>query len=215
MPYELALAQMRARVAERTDHDGLDEIWILEHPPIFTLGQAGKPEHLLNPGKIPVHRVERGGQVTYHGPGQAVIYPLLSLRRFNLNVRRYVCLLEQTAIDVLAKHGIAAQTQAGAPGVYLAAAQGHLVGAKIAALGIKISRGVAWHGLSLNVSMDLSPFQAINPCGYPGLTVTDMREALAASSASPNGAASLPTVSTIQYELGHTLAQHLSALEHS
>ena len=144
-----------------------DELWLVEHEPVFTLGQAGKPEHVLAPGDIPVIQVDRGGQVTYHGPGQIVLYPLLDLRRLKLGVREYVCRIEQAIIDTLGDWNIEALRREGAPGVYVA-------GAKIAALGIRVRRGCTFHGLAFNIAMDLSPFLRINPCGYEGLRVTSM-----------------------------------------
>ena len=146
-----------------------DELWILEHDPVFTLGQAGRPEHLLNPGTIPVIHCDRGGQVTYHGPGQLVVYVLFDLRRARLGVRELVQRLEQAVIAMLATQGIAGSTRAGAPGVYVAEA-------KIAALGLRVRRGCSYHGLALNVAMDLAPFACINPCGYPGLQVTQLAD---------------------------------------
>ena len=146
-----------------------DEIWCLEHAPVFTLGLAGKAEHLLDPGSIPVHRTDRGGQVTYHGPGQLVVYPLLDLKRLGVSIKRYVNLLEQAVIDCLAGVGLDAQRRAGMPGVYLD-------GSKIAALGVRVRKGCCYHGLALNVRMDLSPFRRINPCGYPGLEVTQLAD---------------------------------------
>ncbi|CRI65262.1 Lipoyltransferase (Lipoyl-(acyl-carrier protein)-protein-N-lipoyltransferase) (Lipoate-protein ligase B) [Thiocapsa sp. KS1] len=145
--------------------DTPDELWLLEHPPVFTLGQAGREEHLLDPGPIPVIKVDRGGQVTYHGPGQLVVYVLLDLRRAGLGVKRLVGLLEQAVIDLLATLGVTAERRADAPGVYVA-------GAKVASLGLRIRNGCSYHGLALNVSLDLDPFGRINPCGYPGLAVT-------------------------------------------
>ncbi|WP_325292077.1 lipoyl(octanoyl) transferase LipB [Thiocapsa sp.] len=145
--------------------DTLDELWLLEHPPVFTLGQAGREEHLLDPGPIPVIKVDRGGQVTYHGPGQLVVYVLLDLRRAGLGVKRLVGLLEQSVIDLLATLEVAAERRADAPGVYVA-------GAKVASLGLRIRNGCSYHGLALNASLDLAPFGRINPCGYPGLAVT-------------------------------------------
>lgn len=142
-----------------------DELWVVEHDPVFTLGQAGKPEHVLAPGDIPVVQVDRGGQVTYHGPGQLVVYPLLDLHRLGIGVREYVCRIEQAIIDTLDHWNILAERQDGAPGVYVA-------GAKIAALGIRVRRGRTFHGLSFNVAMDLEPFLRINPCGYAGMRVT-------------------------------------------
>jgi len=153
----------------RRDPDIADEIWSLEHEPAFTLGLAGKPEHLLHPGAIPVHKTDRGGQVTYHGPGQLVVYPLLDLKRLGISIKQYVNLLEQAVIDFLATLALAGQRRQGMPGVYLD-------GRKIAALGVRVRKGCCYHGLALNVSMDLSPFQRINPCGYPGLEVTQLAD---------------------------------------
>jgi lipoyl(octanoyl) transferase len=151
-----------ARTAETPD-----EIWLVEHDPVFTLGQAGKPEHVLMPGDIPVLQVDRGGQVTYHGPGQIVAYPLLDLKRLKIGVRDYVCKIEQAIIDTLADWNIHAERRNGAPGVYVN-------GAKVAALGIRVRRGCTFHGLAFNIAMDLEPFHRINPCGYAGLQVTSM-----------------------------------------
>ncbi len=149
--------------------DTPDEIWIVEHPPVFTLGQAGKPEHLLVDVGIPVVKIDRGGQITYHGPGQVVIYLLLDLSRLKIKVRELVTAIEQAVIDFLAAHGVTADRLAGAPGVYVG-------DAKIAALGLKIKNGCSYHGLSLNVDMDISPFTAINPCGYAGLKVVQTKD---------------------------------------
>jgi lipoyl(octanoyl) transferase len=150
--------------------DAADEIWLLEHPPVYTLGVAGRPEHLPRVANgIPVVRTDRGGQITYHGPGQIVVYTLLDLRRRGLNVRPLVRLLELSVIDVLAAYDITAAGRSEAPGVYVG-------GAKIAALGLRIRNGCCYHGLALNVDMDLSPFHAIDPCGYSGLAVTQARE---------------------------------------
>jgi lipoyl(octanoyl) transferase len=146
-----------------------DEIWLLEHPPTYTQGQAGKPEHLLNARNIPVVQIDRGGQVTYHGPGQVVAYLLLDLRRWKLNVRQLVRLMEQSVIDILAGYNIEAHGREDAPGVYVG-------DAKIAALGLKIKNGCCYHGLSFNIDMDLSPYDFINPCGYKGLRVTQLRD---------------------------------------
>lgn len=149
-----------------------DQIWVCEHPPVFTLGLAGDPAHMLRRSNIPLVKTDRGGQITYHGPGQIVIYPLLDLRRFGLKVREYVQLLEQSIIDALVQVGVAdAQRKPNAPGVYT---MHHGSLAKIAALGIKIRKGCAYHGLSVNVNMDLTPFQQINPCGYAGLETVDL-----------------------------------------
>ncbi len=146
-----------------------DEIWLVEHEPVFTLGQAGKWEHVLMPGDIPVVPVDRGGQVTYHGPGQIVAYPLIDLRRLRLGVRDLVCRIEQAIIDTLATWNIVAERKPGAPGVYVA-------GAKVAALGLRVRRGCTFHGLAFNVNMDLSPFHRINPCGFQGLAVTQVMD---------------------------------------
>ena len=147
----------------------VDELWLVEHPPVFTLGRSGREEHLLNPGDIPIVHTDRGGQVTYHGPGQVVIYLLLDLRRLNVTVRQLVSGIEQTIIRFLEEHNIAAEAKPKAPGVYVQ-------GRKIAALGLRIRRGCSYHGLALNVDMDLSPFQRINPCGYAGLEVTQLKD---------------------------------------
>ena len=151
------------------DADSDDELWLVEHPPVYTLGLNGKPEHVLDPGEVPVVAVDRGGQVTYHGPGQIVAYALLDLRRLGLGPRQLVMALEQAVIDLLAEYGIAAAGRRDAPGVYVN-------GAKIAALGLRVRRGCCYHGLSLNVAMDLEPFSRINPCGYPGMAVTQLAE---------------------------------------
>jgi lipoyl(octanoyl) transferase len=144
-----------------------DEIWLCQHPPVFTQGLAGKPEHLLRDIGIPVVKIDRGGQITYHGPGQLVAYLLLDLKRRNLGVKGLVHRIEQALIDLLGEYGIEAVRRPGAPGVYVG-------DAKIAALGLKIKNGCCYHGLSLNVAMDLAPFAAINPCGYEGLAVTQL-----------------------------------------
>jgi lipoyl(octanoyl) transferase len=164
-----------------------DEIWIVEHDPVFTLGQAGKPEHLLNDIGIPVVKIDRGGQITYHGPGQVVIYLLLNLSRRKIKVRELVTAIEQAVIDFLAVYGLTAERRSGAPGVYVG-------DAKIAALGLKIKNGCSYHGLSLNVDMDLSPFAAINPCGYAGLKVVQTRDF---------------NIPLTAQEAGEQLAQHL------
>jgi lipoyl(octanoyl) transferase len=171
MDYTRALEAMRAFTRERGAQTA-DEIWLVEHPPVFTMGLAAKDEHLLSPGETPVVHTERGGQVTYHGPGQIVAYVLLDLHRAGLTVRGFVARLEQAVIDTLAAYGVQASRRAGAPGVYV---EGAGAGAKIASLGIRISRGCSYHGVALNVAMDLEPFSRINPCGYPGLAVTDLR----------------------------------------
>ncbi|CAG9297280.1 lipoyl(octanoyl) transferase LipB [Celerinatantimonas diazotrophica] len=150
---------------EQRDETTQDQIWLVEHPPIFTQGQAGKPEHLLNPGQIPVFQADRGGQVTYHGPGQMIAYLMLDLRRRKLGVRALVSIMEQAVVNTLAQYHIAAYPKADAPGVYVN-------DAKIASLGLRVRRGCSFHGLALNVNMDLNPFHQINPCGYAGLEMT-------------------------------------------
>ncbi len=158
------------RFTDARDDATPDELWLVEHDPVFTLGQAGKPEHVLTPGHIPVLQVDRGGQVTYHGPGQLVAYPLLDLKRLKIGVRDYVCKIEQAIIDTLAEWNIAGARRAGAPGVYVN-------GAKIAALGIRVRRGCTFHGLAFNVRGESTgPFLRINPCGYQGLDVVAMQD---------------------------------------
>ena len=152
--------------------DTVDELWFLQHPPVYTLGKNGKPEHVLNSADIPVINSDRGGQVTYHGPGQIVVYTLLDLKRLNLGVRQLVTVLEQSIIDVLAAYGVDSNARSDAPGVYVN-------DAKIAALGLRVRRGCSFHGLALNVDMDLEPFSRINPCGYEGLEVTQLKNLLA------------------------------------
>jgi lipoyl(octanoyl) transferase len=168
--YLPTLEAMRRLTAERDEHTP-DEIWLLQHPRVFTQGQAGKAEHLLAPGDIPVIQVERGGQVTYHGPGQLVAYLMLDLRRLDLGVRDLVSAMEQSLVDVLADYGVEAAPKADAPGVYVK-------GDKIASLGLRVSRGCSFHGLALNVDMDMAPFQRINPCGYAGLKMVQLRDLL-------------------------------------
>lgn len=165
-PYEATWPAMSAFTDNRTAETA-DELWLLEHDPVFTLGQAGKMEHVLAPGNIPVVPVDRGGQVTYHGPGQIVGYPLIDLRRVGVGVRELVHCIEQALIDTLAHWNVTAARREGAPGVYVG-------DAKVAALGLRVRRGCSFHGLAFNVAMDLEPFQRINPCGYRGLAVTQL-----------------------------------------
>jgi len=165
--YETTWRAMKQFTELRTP-DTRDEIWLLQHPPTYTQGQAGKPEHLLNARQIPVVQIDRGGQITYHGPGQIVAYLLLDLRRWKINVRQLVRLMEQAVINILAAYNIAASGRIDAPGVYVK-------DAKIAALGLKIKHGCCYHGLALNIDMDLTPYDFINPCGYAGLRVTQVR----------------------------------------
>lgn len=192
--------------------DTSDELWLCEHPPVYTLGLAGRPEHVLNPGEIPVVPTNRGGQVTYHGPGQVVAYPLVDLRRLGIYVKEYVHRLEQAVIQTLDAYGVTGRRVAGAPGIYVTpedpGAHAALAGprpdpfaglAKIAALGIKVSNHRTYHGVALNVAMDLSPFLGINPCGYEGLRTVD----LATLGVSTEW-------STAAARLGERLAAHLS-----
>ena len=167
-PYEPVWRAMQAFTDARSETTP-DELWLVEHDPVFTLGQAGRPEHVLAAGDIPVVHVDRGGQVTYHGPGQIVAYPLLDLRRLKIGVRDYVCRIEQAVIDTLAEWNIEGARRDGAPGVYVN-------GAKVAALGIRVRRGCCFHGLAFNIAMDLEPFHRINPCGYAGLEVVSMAD---------------------------------------
>ena len=176
-PYEQVWAAMTEFTNTRTQ-DSLDQLWLVEHPPVFTQGQAGKAEHLLVPGDIPVVQSDRGGQVTYHGPGQLVAYPLLDLRRLKMGVRDLVTALEQAIIATLAHYQIDAFSKPDAPGVYVDT-NGRVD--KIASLGLRVRRGCSFHGLALNVAMDLSPFLRINPCGYQGLAMTQMRSLMASS----------------------------------
>lgn len=155
------------RLTDERDADTPDEIWLLEHPPVFTLGMNADPRHVLLAGDIPVVQIDRGGQVTYHGPGQLVVYPLIDLRRAGLGVRDLVTALERAVVSYAATLGIAAAARREAPGVYVA-------GAKLASVGVRIRRGASYHGLALNVEMDLEPFQRINPCGYEGLAMTQL-----------------------------------------
>jgi len=166
--YEPTWRAMQRFTAERTG-ETVDEIWLVQHPPVYTQGQAGKPEHLLHHTDIPVVKIDRGGQITYHGPGQIVAYTLLDLHRWKINVRELVRLMEQAVVGLLAEYGVKAEGRADAPGVYVG-------DAKIASLGLKIKKGCSYHGLAFNVDMDLSPFDNINPCGYEGLRVTQCVE---------------------------------------
>jgi len=176
--YEPTWQAMRAFTAQR-DAQTRDELWVVEHPPVFTLGQSGRREHLLSPGGIPVVATDRGGQVTYHGPGQVVIYSLIDLRRLGIYVKELVFRIEQAVIQTLAASSVDGRRVRGAPGVYVpwqpSTATGELAGlAKIAALGIKVTQGCSYHGVALNVAMDLEPFSRINPCGYAGLPTVDL-----------------------------------------
>lgn len=170
-----------------------DEVWLLEHPPVFTLGIAGRREHVIAPGEIPVVSTDRGGQVTYHGPGQAVAYVLLDLRRNGLGVKALVNRLEQSAIDVLAERGIAGERVNGRPGVYVG-------GAKIAAIGLRITRSCSYHGLAFNVDLSLEPFSRIDPCGYRGLESTSLAALGVRDS-----------IFAVQQRLARALERHLEA----
>ena len=197
-PYEPVWRAMQAFTDARGEATP-DELWLVEHDPVFTLGQAGKPEHVLMPGDIPVIHVDRGGQVTYHGPGQIVAYPLLDLKRLKIGVRDYVCRIEQSVIDTLAEWNIEGARKDGAPGVYVN-------GAKIAALGIRVRRGCTFHGLAFNIAGEsVAPFQRINPCGYEGLQVVSLGDL--------GGPASLDAVKGVL--LQHLAVQLGLQLEHS
>ena len=174
--------------------DTPDELWVLEHEPVFTLGMNADPAHLLAPGDIPVVQVDRGGQVTYHGPGQLVVYPLIDLRRAGLGVRDLVTALEQAVIATAAGFGIVAATRSGAPGVYVE-------GAKLASIGIRVRRGASYHGAAINVDMDLGPFSRINPCGFEGLAMTQL-----AALGGPRGLAAVAGV--LVPELHRSLESH-------
>jgi lipoyl(octanoyl) transferase len=169
-----------------------DQLWLVEHPPVFTQGQAGKTEHLLFPGEIPVVQTDRGGQVTYHGPGQLVAYPLLDLKRLKIGVRDLVTYIEETIIATLAHYQIESSAKPDAPGVYVD-------GKKIASLGLRVRRGCSFHGLALNVDMDLSPFLQINPCGYEGLAMTQIKDLI------PNP----PSLDEVQQQLVREFARKL------
>jgi lipoyl(octanoyl) transferase len=193
VPYEPTWRRMQA-FTDRRDPATDDEIWLLQHPPVFTQGQAGRAEHLLAPGDIPVVPVDRGGQVTYHGPGQLVAYLLIDLRRAGLGVRGLVDAIEGAVVDLLAGFDVAAAPRRDAPGVYVD-------GAKIASLGLRVRRGCSFHGLALNVDLDLEPFGRINPCGHAGLPVTRLADLL-----SP---AALPAMAALEDALAATLAARL------
>jgi len=167
-PFEQVWHEMRAFTDNRNQNTP-DELWVVEHSPVYTLGQAGKTEHILNPGNIPIVNTDRGGQVTYHGPGQLVVYILVDIRRKKMGVRNLVTNIENSVIDLLEEYHIPAQSRCDAPGVYVE-------DAKICSIGLRIRRGCSYHGLALNVNMDLSPFLGINPCGYANLRMTQMKD---------------------------------------
>ena len=191
--YEPVWHAMQAYTAGRDD-SSRDELWFLEHDAVFTQGQAGKAEHILMPGDIPVVQVDRGGQVTYHGPGQLVGYILIDLRRRGIGIRDLVTTIEESIVEVLATLGIPAHPRADAPGVYVEN------GAKIAQIGLRVSKGCTFHGLSLNTDMDLSVFQRINPCGHVGMAVTDIRQ---------QGADPVPSLVELTDQLAQILAERL------
>lgn len=164
--YEATVTAMRNFTGARGP-DTPDELWLLQHPPVYTFGLNTNPDHLLSAGDIPVVQTDRGGQVTYHGPGQLVAYVLVDLQRAGLGIRRLVCALEDAVVTLAARYGIMAAARREAPGVYVA-------GAKLASVGLRVRRGCTYHGLALNVAVDLAPFTSINPCGYPGLAVTSL-----------------------------------------
>ena len=199
-PYQVTFDAMRAFTDARTS-DTADQLWIVEHPPVFTLGLAADPGHVLAPHAIPIVQTDRGGEVTYHGPGQAVVYLLIDLRRKRtenrLFAREFVHVIEQAVIETLAAYNLAGERKPGAPGIYMA--DGPWQGAKIAALGLKIrASGCTYHGVSLNVAMDLTPFSWINPCGYEGLATVDMKT-LGADAA----------LAAVQLALAHILIERL------
>jgi len=201
-PYQPIWESMQAFTDERSG-DTPDEIWVLEHEPVFTQGQAGKPEHLLHTGDIPVVQVDRGGQVTYHGPGQLIIYLLLDLRRNKLGVRDVVSLMEEGVISTLGSFGIDAYAKPDAPGVYVNEA-------KIASLGLRVRRGCTFHGLALNLNMNLEPFLRINPCGYAGMAMTQLCALV--PSAEPD-VATTRLVDYLTKEIGYTLVSHKTCLD--
>lgn len=184
--YAATFARMRAFTDAR-DTTTADELWVLHHPPVFTQGQAGKAEHVLCAGDIPVVQADRGGQVTYHGPGQVVVYVLVSLRRLGIGIRSLVTILEDAMIATAAAYGVAAVSRREAPGVYVEQIRGDGAGyfMKIGSLGLRIRRGCSYHGLAFNVDMDLEPFSRIDPCGYPGLRMTQLADHMPATRPTP------------------------------
>jgi len=190
--YEPVWHAMQDFTDQREEHT-VDELWLVQHPPVFTQGQAGKAEHVLAPGDIPVIQVDRGGQVTYHGPGQIVAYPLLDIRRRGLGVRELVNRIEESIIRVLEQYKVKGERREGAPGIYVS-------DEKIASLGLRVRRGRTFHGLAFNIDMDLEPFQRINPCGYEGLRVTQ----LSAMAAVDFSEVESRLVDSISYQLGYS-----------
>ena len=200
--YQKVWHAMQQFTDQRNEHTA-DQLWLLEHHPVFTQGQAGKEEHLLFPGDIPVVKVDRGGQVTYHGPGQLVVYVLLDLKRRNLGVRALVTMIEQVLIELLAGYQITAYAKADAPGVYVDEA-------KIASLGLRVRKGCTFHGLALNVNMDLSPFSRINPCGYAGMQMIQCKDIAGPQSIAE---AKQQIVQCFQRALNVTALQHTTGLD--
>ncbi len=195
MPYEACWQAMR-EFTDKRNASTSDEMWLVEHPPVYTQGQAGKAEHLLDkPDDIPLVQSDRGGQVTYHGPGQLVVYPLLDLRRLKLGVRDLVTGLENTVVDLLGYYGLEAAAKADAPGVYIA-------GRKIASLGLRVRKGCSFHGVALNVNMDLRPFLSINPCGYPGLEMIQLKDFIQEKN--------LPSLNTLGLKFAQIFCLHLN-----
>ncbi|NYT73935.1 lipoyl(octanoyl) transferase LipB [Halomonas sp. QX-2] len=192
----LPVWQAMRTLTDTRDAQTPDQFWLVEHDPVFTQGQAGKPEHLLLPGDIPVVHVDRGGQVTYHGPGQVVLYPLLDVRRGKIGVRDLVTALENAVIDVLSHYGVSARARPDAPGVYVMTEAGE---AKIASLGLRIRRGASFHGVALNVDGDLTPFLRINPCGYAGMPMAKLADLV-----------SLPGDHRVGEQLAEALAKRLN-----
>ena len=191
--YQATWDAMRDFIA-RADDSTTEEIWLLQHPPVYTLGKNGKPEHLLNDNGIPLIRSDRGGQITYHAPGQLVVYLLLNIKARGIGLRRFICLLQTAVVNFLARYGIAAEGDISAPGVYVD-------GAKIAAIGLRLWHGWCYHGISLNISMDLAPFDNINPCGYPALPVTQLADLAPAPP---------PTLDALQTLFGQTLSDTIN-----
>lgn len=190
LSYEESFSAMRA-FTEGRDNNTPDEFWLLQHLPVFSQGQAGKAEHILEPGEIPIVQSDRGGQVTYHGPGQLILYVLVDIKRRNLGIRKFVNSLEQAMIQLLADYQIKAHTRVDAPGVYVE-------GAKICSIGLRIRKGASYHGLSFNVDMDLQPFSFINPCGFTDLKIIQLRDLIKP-----------PTFDELNQQLVLHLARHL------
>ncbi len=202
--YHTTWRAMQALTNQRDDQS-LDEIWLTEHPPVYTQGVSGKAEHLINPGAIPVIQSDRGGQVTYHGPGQLIIYTLINLQRKKIGVRTLVTRIEQSLIDLLQQYGLDAHSRKDAPGVYLG-------DAKIASLGLRIRKGCSYHGLSLNVDMDLTPFQGINPCGFPALPITQLSDQIGPITVDE---ATPPLIAELMHQLDYQTLIHQPGFETS